>query len=444
MRQTILRLPNIRVGIEEADLVHLGENARIVGESSPFVKPQGAAVYKPPTKAWAVWKAPLLGVRSTVELERLTSLFEENFERFGELGAAVSIWQHGKPILELHGGFRDAKREQQWSADTIVLFWSATKGLGSACLLHALQEHDIALDRHVAEFWPEFAQAGKSKITLAELLSHQAGLSALEETVDVLDYAAVIAALEKQKPLWPPGSAHGYHARTFGFLVDECVRRIAGKRLAQYWGETFAEPLGLDIWIGLPPEEQVRIATIYAAKAGGEQAPAEFYRELATPGTLVRKTFGSPAGLHSVAAMNSAENRALEIISFSGIGSASSLAKFYGMLGNGGEMDGHRYFKPETIAQMTTTLASGMDRILQIPTSFSAGFMQDPPDAQPRIFGPSVSAFGHPGAGGSNAFADPENGIGFAYVMNQMEQSLLPNEKSLRLIDAIYSSRPSP
>ena len=376
--------------------------------------------------------------------ERLAELFEENFRLFGELGAAISVWQHGKPIMELHGGFRDANREQPWTADTIVLFWSATKGLGSACLLHALQEHEIGLDRHVAEFWPEFAQSGKSEITLAQLLSHQSGLSALDENTDVLDYAAVIAALEKQKPLWPPGTAHGYHARTFGFLIDEATRKITGQRIAQYWRQKFAEPLGLDIWIGLPEAELHRVATIYAAKAGGEQTPAEFYRELATSGTLVRKTFTSPAGLHSIAAMNAAENRALNIVSFSGIGSASSLAKFYGMLANGGEIDGQRYFKNETIAPMTTKLASGIDRILQIPTAFSAGFMKDPPESSRPIFGPSSSAFGHPGAGGSNAFADPENGIAFAYVMNQMEQSLLPNDKSLRLIDAIYANLQSP
>ena len=370
--------------------------------------------------------------------ERLTELFQENFARFGELGAAVSIWQHGKPVVELHRGFRDAKRQQPWTADTIVLLWSATKGLGSACLLHALQERGIALDRSVAEFWPEFAQAGKRDVTIAQLLSHQAGLSALDETTDILNYSAVIAALEKQKPLWPPGTAHGYHARTFGFLIDECVRRITGKRISEYWRHLFAEPLGLDIWIGLPPDEQKLTATIYAAKAGGEQTPAEFYRELATPGTLVRKTFTSPTGLHSIAAMNTPENRATNVVSFSGIGSASALAKFYGMLANNGEIDGKRFFKADTIAQMTTTLASGIDRILQIPTAFSAGFMKDSPEAAQRIFGPSVSAFGHPGAGGSNAFADPEHGLSFAYVMNQMEQSLMPNEKSQRLVRALY------
>ncbi|MEY2529133.1 MAG: hypothetical protein QOJ05_1223, partial [Verrucomicrobiota bacterium] len=308
-----------------------------------------------------------------------------------------------------------------------------------ACLLHALQEHGIGLHRRVAEFWPEFAQAGKEQITLAQLLSHQAGLSALDETTDVLDYPAVIGALEKQKPLWPPGTAHGYHARTFGFLVDECVRRIAGKPTAEYWRETFADPLDLEVWIGLPDSQLHRTATIYAAKAGGEQSPPDFYRQLATPGTLVKKTFTSPAGLNSVAAMNTKENRARQIVSFSGIGSASSLAKFYAMLANDGEMEGRRYFKTGTIAQMTTPIASGIDRILQLPTAFSAGFMKDPAEAPRRIFGPSHSAFGHPGAGGSNAFADPESGIGFAYVMNQMEQSLLPNDKSLRLVDALYS-----
>jgi CubicO group peptidase (beta-lactamase class C family) len=403
------------------------------------VKPQGAAVYKPPTEQWAVWKAPLLGLRSPVEREHLASLFDENFKRFGELGAAVSVWEHGKLVVELSGGFKDAKREQPWTASTIVLFWSATKGLGSACLLHALQKESITLELRVAEFWPEFTQAGKNAVTLAQLLSHQAGLSALDEPADVLDYPAVIAALERQKPLWSPGTAHGYHARTFGFLVDECVRRITGKRVSQYWRENFGDPLALDIWLGLPTGEHSRTATIYAAKAGGAQTSAEFYRELAKPGTLVRKTFASPAGLHSIAAMNTAENRATDIVSFSGIGSASSLAKFYGMLANGGEIDGKRYFQPKTIAWMSTTLASGTDRILQIPTAFSAGFMKDAPGSPRRIFGPSDSAFGHPGAGGSNAFADPDNGIGFAYVMNQMEQSVLPNEKSLRLVDAIYS-----
>lgn len=374
-----------------------------------------------------------------MQLTHLAQLFEENFSRFGELGAAVSIWQNGNSVLELHGGYRDAKRESSWTPDTIVLLWSATKGLGSACLLHLLQERNIALTHRVAEFWPEFAQAGKGEITIAQLLSHQAGLCALDEPVDVLNYSGVIAVIEKQTPLWPPGTAHGYHARTFGFLLAELMRRIGGMAISEYWRKTFADPLQLDIWIGLPPSENRRVATMYAAKAGKPPTPQQFYRDLVTPGTLARKVFTSPYGLNSVSGMNDPDVRALSFVSFGGIGNATSLAKFYSMLANGGELNGRRFFTNETIAHMTTALTSGMDRVFQIPTAFSAGFMKDPPGAVRRLFGPSSLAFGHPGAGGCHAFADPENGISFAYVMNQMEQSLLPTEKSIRLVDPIYS-----
>ena len=370
--------------------------------------------------------------------DRLKSLFQENFEKFGELGAAVSIWQDEKPIVDLHGGFCDARHEKPWEADTVVLVWSATKGIGSACVLHVLQEHRINIDRRVMEFWPEFAHADKEKITLAQLLSHQAGLCALDAQVDILDYSAVIRALEVQKPLWSPGTAHGYHARTFGFLLDELVRRIAGKTLSQYWREVFAQPLNLDLWIGLPEDENSRVATVYAAKSGRPPEPKQFYSDLTKPGTLARKTFTSPYGLNSVSGMNTPERRAQPIVSFGGIGSASALAKFYAMLANGGQLDGQTFFSEETVAWMTATLADGMDRVFQIPTAFSAGFMKDPRNVARRMFGKPSGAFGHPGAGGVHAFADPENRLSFAYVMNQMEQSLLPNEKSLRLVDAIY------
>jgi CubicO group peptidase (beta-lactamase class C family) len=410
-------------------------------------------------------------LESSQLLQRLKPLFQENFEKFGELGAAVSVWQNGKPIIDLCGGFQDARRENPWTSDTLVLVWSATKGIGSACVLHTLQEHKIDISQRVAEFWPEFAQAGKAEITLAQLLSHQAGLCALDRRVDVLDYAGVIRALEAQEPLWPPGTAHGYHARTFGFLLDELVRRIAGKTLSEYWQENFARPLNLDFWIGLPEKENSRVATMYAAKSGKPPEPKQFYADLVTPGTLARKTFTSPYGLHVISKMNECAIRAHPIVSFGGIGSASALAKFYSMLGNGGKFEGQTFFSEKTIAWMTTTIADGMDSVFQIPTAFSAGFMKDSAKAQGaavspgavalakatsppkqkegrtgdcpsvvtrKIFGPSVTSFGHPGAGGSHAFADPENRIAFAYVMNQMEQSLLPNAKSLRLVEAIY------
>jgi CubicO group peptidase (beta-lactamase class C family) len=399
-------------------------------------------------------------LQSSQLLQRLKPLFQENFENFGELGAAVSVWQNGKPIIELCGGFRDAHRESPWTNDTLVLVWSATKGIGSACVLHVLQEHNINPDRRIAEFWPEFAQSGKGKITLAQLLSHQAGLCALDWRVNVLDYDAVILALEEQRSLWPPGTAHGYHARTFGFLLDELVRRIAGKTLSEYWQENFARPLNLDFWIGLPKKENSRVATMYAPKSGKPPEPKQFYADLVRPGTLARKTFTSPYGLNAISQMNSVEIRQQRIVSFGGIGSASALAKFYAMLANGGKADDQTFFSGETLEWMKTTLSDGVDRVFQMPTAFSAGFMKDATKLQgaavsslpnserrignrpslvtSRLFGPSRTSFGHPGAGGSHAFADSENKIAFAYVMNQMEQSLLPNEKSLRLVDAIY------
>ncbi len=250
----------------------------------------------------------------------------------------------------------------------------------------------------------QFGQAGKDKITLAQLLSHQAGLCALDQRVDILNYDEVIRALEMQKPLWPPGTAHGYHARTFGFLLDELVRRITGKTLSDYWQENFAQPLGLDFWIGLPERENARVATVYAAKGGRPPEPKQFYTDLVTPGTLARKTFTSPYGLHVISKMNDPAIRAQSIVSFGGIGSASSLAKFYSMLANGGTLDDKKFFSEKTIAWMTTTLTDGIDRVFQIPTAFSAGFMKDSRHAARKMFGPGATAFGHPGAGGSHAF----------------------------------------
>ena len=223
--------------------------------------------------------------------ERLEPLFRDNFEHRGELGAAVSVWQEGRSVLELHGGFRDARRERAWTADTLVLVWSATKGIGAACLLHALQQNGISLTRRVSEFWPEFAQNGKGDVQIGTMMSHAAGLCALDAAVDILDYRAVVRALETQAPLWSPGSAHGYHARTFGFLIDELMRRITNLPISEYWRKQLADPLDLDIWIGLPNELNNRVATIYAPKAlSRPPEPLQFYKDLMTPGTLDRKS----------------------------------------------------------------------------------------------------------------------------------------------------------
>ena len=226
--------------------------------------------------------------------------------------------------------------------------------------------------------------------------------------------------------------------------MDELLRRLRpGQTVSTYWRQTFAEPLGLDLWIGLPDEQAGRVASIYPARTVlGQAGPlGPFYDALADEKSLTRRAFSGPRGLHSVASMNTSEGRRTTIASFSGVGSAHALGKFYAMLANGGELDGIRFFPEDALRWMTTTLASGPDRTLCLETAFSAGFMQDPASAGGKarqLYGPSARAFGQPGAGGSHALADPESNVAFAYLMNQMELGVLPNEKSLSMVAALY------
>jgi CubicO group peptidase (beta-lactamase class C family) len=377
-----------------------------------------------------------------MQIPLLEERFDDNFATRGELGASVSVWRGGEEVISLGAGFRDREKTQPWTAETPVLVWSATKGPSAACVLHACQEHAVPIQTKVAEVWPEFAANGKEAVTIGEVLSHQAGLPALSTEVPVFDHAAGAAAIAAEAPRWAAGEAHGYHPRTFGVLVDELVRRIAHVPLGEYWRTHFAEPLGLRFWMGVDPSELDSVAPVFAARS----APAKddpFYRAVMTPGSLTAQSFASPRGLHSVSNLNTPEARQASFPAFGGIGTASALAKFYSMLATGGVADDRRYFEPLALDWAETMLFQGPDRVLQIPTAFSAGFMKDPVDEAGHkmrtLFGPSTRAFGQPGAGGSLAFADPENGIAFAYVMNQMEPGVLPNAKSLRLVEAIYS-----
>jgi len=369
----------------------------------------------------------------------LNDLFEENFTSDDELGASVCIWQDGKIVASLGGGFWDREKNRKWTTNTPVLIWSATKGLASACLLHLCEQEKIVLSRPVAEFWPEYAENGKADTTLLHILVHQSGQPALRNPeIRFLEHEQVVEALASQEPFWRPGSAHGYHARTYGFLVDELVRRIAGINVGAYFRDVFAGPLGLDLWIGLPPELVDDVAPIYSARRTRIPSDEEsFYSELAKQDSLTFKAFTTPAGLMVPSIMNRPEIRTQVLPSFGGIGTAESLATFYYRT-----FCEPTFFSPERIAAISETVASGTDAILRIPTAFAAGFMKDPlSDAGQKlrsIFGPSPLAFGQPGAGGSLAFADPKNNVAFAYVMNQMEPGLLPNPKSLRLVRLVY------
>ena len=367
----------------------------------------------------------------------------ENFKSRGELGASVSVWQDGREILSLAGGYADRQRTVPWTAETSVLVWSATKGPAAACVLHALERHGVSLDTPVSVFWPEFKQSAKGEITFAEVLSHQAGLPALDTPVSVLDHEAVAGALARQFPFWAVGEGHGYHPRTFGSLLDELVRSVDGMTLGEYWRTHFGIPLGLDFWIGLPPEKLGEVAPIYPPKVGAPPRNADFYKAFLDPDSLTARSFLSPHGLESVASMNTTEARLASLPAFGGISTARALAKFYAMLASGGALEGVRIF--QSISPMMTTLTDGYDRVLLGGTAFSAGFMRDPVDAEGRkvrqLFGPSLTAFGQPGAGGSHAFADPENGLAFAYVMNQMEPGVTPGEKSMGIVRLLYGGK---
>ena len=378
-----------------------------------------------------------------MSLERVNDAFQENFSSRGELGASVSVWRRGNEVLNLSAGFCDREKTKPWTGSTLVLFWSATKGPAAACVLHSLQQNKLTLETRVAEIWPEFAQNGKGAVSMGQLLSHRAGLAALDEAVSILDYKTVITALAREAPLWPPGDGHGYHARTIGFLMDEIVRRLNdGITLGDYWRMEFAEPLDLEIWIGLPAEKLNRAAPVFAMHAADTPGKSAFYDVFRNAKSLTHRAFTSPSGLNGASIMNTREARMGSFPAFGGIGSASSLAKFYAMLANGGELDGRRFFSAPAIDWMKTTLTSGFDRVLQLETAFSAGFMKDPLDTAGKkkraTLGPSAAAFGHSGAGGGVAFADPENEISFAYVMNQMGPGVLPNEKALSLIAELY------
>jgi len=377
-----------------------------------------------------------------MNIEALSLAFEDNFLSRGELGASVAVWREGHPHLSLGAGFQDPERSQPWHADTPVLVWSATKGPAAACLLHALETARIPLQTAVAKIWPAFAASGKAAITLRMLLQHEAGLCALETPPPVEDREAVAAALAAQAPAWEPGTAHGYHPRTFGFLLDELLRRLgAGESLGDYWRRVFAEPLALDFWIGVPPHLLTRVAPVFSPRAMLPKGDP-FLAAFMTPGSLTSRSFASPKGLHSAASMNTPEARTACYPGFGGIGTASALAKFYAMLACGGTWEGRRFFEPSTLECIRSGGIQGPDRVLQMETSFSCGFMRDPVSASGakirHTFGPSRSAFGHPGAGGSVAFADSEHGLGFAYVMNQMEPGVLPNQRAMALVQALW------
>ena len=369
-----------------------------------------------------------------MNVAELEKAFQKNFTERNELGASVSVWKDGKEVVSLNRGWCEREQERAWTEDTLVPFYSTTKGLAVATLLLILDEQGISPDQLVTTVWPEFPVKNGS---IAQLLSHQLGLAALDQRVETWDHEAVVAAIEEQQPNWQPGEAHGYHPRTYGFLLDEIVRRLAGYTLGRLWREKIAEPLGLDTWIGLPNEEFGKVAKLYPGKQNKQDLESGFYRELNTPDSLVKRSFSSPHGSHSVREMNEPRAWQAGFPAMGGVGSARSVAKFYQAA-----CGAIPFFSGDVMNWMQQIRCCGLDLILQTRTAFSCGFQLDPLDQVGRKerhhYGVSKRAFGHPGAGGSHAFGDPESGISFCYLMNQMELSPLPGSKSLDMIRAIY------
>ena len=369
-------------------------------------------------------------------LDAVAHRFEQNFNLYNELGASLAIHYQGEEVLSLAQGWTDKTMQKAWSSNTLIPVYSATKGPASATLLMALEKHGLTPQHKVTNVWEKFPNPNA---TFAEMLSHQCGLAAIDKQVSVFDYAAVIHAIEQQKPNWDLGTAHGYHPRTFGFLLDEVCYRLEGKKIGTCFRDWIATPLQIEMWIGLPESEFDRVATLYPGKMTKEDQLSGFYKDFSQEGTLVRRTFNSPKGLQGVKEMNTEQAWTSGLPALGGVATASALAQFYQAVI--GELD---LFSEQVMNWMATPLISGEDLILKTPTRFSCGFQFDPLDSFGKKirhnYGIYDRAFGHPGAGGSHAFGDPDSGISLSYTMNQMELAVLPNIKSLSLIEALYAS----
>jgi CubicO group peptidase (beta-lactamase class C family) len=370
---------------------------------------------------------------------RVREAFADNFASRRETGASVALAFDGRVVVDLWGGWADKARVRPWTRDTIVNVFSTTKGLTAICAHRLAGEGRLELDARVAKYWPEFAANGKDQITVRQLLNHRAGLPAIRKPLgpeDLYDWRTITDALAAEAPWWEPGTRHGYHAITFGYLIGEVIRRIAGKSVGGYFSDEIAAPLVIDAHIGLPSPEDGRVADMLGAPP---PAPGEFnlFAEMGkNPESVTARTFMNPPVL-SMAMVNSRAWRGAEIPAANGHTNARALARLYGALARGGEVDGMRVMEAREIPACYVEESHGRDEVLMISTRFSAGFMLSQPGEE---MGPNASAFGHPGAGGSLGFADPEAKIGFGYAMNRMGGGILLDPRAKALIAATYAS----
>jgi len=385
--------------------------------------------------------SPRVRGRVSEGFEEVRVEFERNLAERGEIGAAVSAYWRGEKVVDLWGGRRSPKGDAPWDEDTMVVVNSTTKGVSAMTLAVTNARGWLDYDAPVARYWPEFAQAGKEAVTVRQLLGHEAGLVWLDEEISIdrlRDLDGVARLLARQKPVWPPGTRHGYHAMTVGLYMQELVRRVdpAHRTLGRFFREEIAAPLGLDFFIGLPPEiADERLATLMLFSPGRAlralpTTPWPMLLRLLWPWSLLRKSMTVLADVDP----NDRRYLEVEVPAGNGVGTARAIARLYSVFAEGGR---ELALGPETMARITAEPSPDRvrDVIMGVPAWYSLGFLRPGPEAS---FGSSPRAFGTPGAGGSFAFADPDARLGYAYVMNKMDFHMFddPREKALR--DAVH------
>ncbi|KQQ62121.1 serine hydrolase [Pseudomonas sp. Leaf129] len=366
-----------------------------------------------------------------LQFEAVREAFAALFDNPQERGAALCIQIGGETVVDLWAGTADKDGAQAWHSDTILNLFSCTKTFTAVTALQLVAEGKLALDAPVAQYWPEFAAAGKQSITLRHLLSHQAGLPALRDLLPpeaLYDWPRMTAALAAETPWWSPGTGHGYAAITYGWLVGELLRRADHRSPGESIMARVARPLGLDFHVGLPDEEFHRVAHIARGKGnvGDEAAQRLLQVTMREPEAMATRAFTNPPSV--LTSTNKPEWRRMEQPAANGHGNARSLAGFYA-----GLLDGS-LLEPELLAELTCEHSLGMDKTLMTPTRFGLGCMLDQPKVANATFGLGAGAFGHPGAGGSVGFADPEHDVAVGFAVNTLGPYVLMDPRAQHLV----------
>ncbi|MFT5202404.1 MAG: CubicO group peptidase (beta-lactamase class C family) [Candidatus Aldehydirespiratoraceae bacterium] len=366
--------------------------------------------------------------------------FAANFAEHEDVGAGFSLYADGKLVVDLTGGTFDAAGTRPYDDAALQLVFSTTKGAAAICAAILHERGELDYEAPVSQYWPEFAANGKGDLSVAWLMSHRCGLISVDNVpsfADVLAIDPIVEALAAQAPLWELDGSHGYHALTYGWLVGELVRRISGQRIGAFFQENVAQPLGLEFWIGLPEEQESRVSPLLAMSAPTDPAAAELMLAFIGPGTLGGRALSLDGAFDIESDDNPFNTRAVhasEIPAANGITNATSLARMYAA--TVGEVDGVRLMNDATREMACAPVTGGNDKCLVFETKFGMGFMTY--DGVLPLAGPR--SYGHAGAGGSLGYADPDLGIGFGYVMNQMSGSLVGDPRTLGLTEAVKTS----